>query len=345
MNDLKNNIKPIGEFLAGELVTIPGVVALCSGDYIVEVYALNWYEEISVTLTAEDAIAFKNTFNENAQIWVKVKLPAACSDPEHGVNYVTASGGETCFQFCSLPVAGCNQEDSEGPQTLIFDGVNELLAGDNWPAVNFERDQAFSINACINKTTSAGNSTIISKRNDAAGFFAGWQFLVSGGLLRVIVGRSSPNNYKDTQGTNLFVNDGNCHNVMITVNATRFANGIKIFVDGVKDTEAINSDTALVDIAPINVARLLIAAFEGGLQFPGEINKVIVWNSEVSVADALSITSGAVDGVNIDSGNIVVNYNANDLIWNGSEFDVNVGTSLDMQSENMEEIDKTDLIC
>ncbi len=107
MNDLNNNVKPVGDYLAGSTVTIPGIVALCSGDYVVEVYALQWYEEITITLNLNDPIAFENTFNENAQIWVKIKLPAGCSDPDHGVNYVTASGGETCFQFCSLP-ADCD---------------------------------------------------------------------------------------------------------------------------------------------------------------------------------------------------------------------------------------------
>ena len=344
MNNLKNTIAEIGEFQINETVTIPGIVAPCSGEYTFLLDGPLWPEEFTKTFNLNDSITFVNSLNENAIYTLKIKLPGACTDSPHGVNYLTTANGQNCFKFCSLPVIGCNQEDSEGPQSLLFDGVNELLAGDNWPGVNFERNEAFSINACI-KTTSAGNATIISKRNDAPGFFAGWQFLVSGGLLRVIVGRSSPNNYKDTQGTNLFVNDGNCHNVMITVNATRFANGIKLFVDGVKDTEAINSDTALVDIAPINVARLLIAAFEGGLQFPGEINKVIVWNSEVSVSDALDITAGTVEGANVDQGNIVVNYNANDLVWNGNEFDVNVGPGLDMETENMEEVDKINLQC
>jgi len=88
----------LGCYLAGDDIEF-GINALCDGTFTFEVSRRGLTERIEIDFTAGDPLILPNTFDENGEIKVKIKLPAACADPENGVSYVTARRGQCCFKF------------------------------------------------------------------------------------------------------------------------------------------------------------------------------------------------------------------------------------------------------
>ncbi len=93
----------IGSFNTNETITIPGILALTSGDYTFEIWGNGTKSEETVSLTAEDSLEIVNTFKEGSCFSIKVKLPEADQDADHGIVYLTDTQGNVCFEFCSVP--------------------------------------------------------------------------------------------------------------------------------------------------------------------------------------------------------------------------------------------------
>ncbi len=224
-----------------------------------------------------------------------------------------------------------------GRHSLVFDGVDEQLRGGDW--ANFERNDVYSVFARINTT---GGGTIASRR-DVSPKFRGWQFSVSSGVLRLIHGKNAPVEAKDVRGNDT-VNDGSCHDVMVTVSASSAASSIKMWVDGDVQVNTVLSDDADTDIAALNAADFMIGATEFGANFDGNIDKVIVWDVQVSDSDAADITAMNKMPEAVNSSDIIINYNSSNAAWDGSKFTAGV-TAGTMESENMEETDKIISLC
>lgn len=93
----------IGSYLKNEVITIPGILAISTGDFTFEIWGNGTKSEETVSLTIEDPLTITNTFKEGSCFSLKVKLPAASQDIDHGVVYATDSQGNVCFDFCSIP--------------------------------------------------------------------------------------------------------------------------------------------------------------------------------------------------------------------------------------------------
>lgn len=93
----------IGSFNPDEIITIPGILALSTGDYTFDIWGNGTKSEEVVSLTIEDPLTIINTFKEGSCFALKVKLPTADQDVAHGIVYVTDNQGNVCFEFCSVP--------------------------------------------------------------------------------------------------------------------------------------------------------------------------------------------------------------------------------------------------
>ena len=103
-----NDCLDLGCYLAGEEIDF-GISALCDGNFIFEVSRRGLTEKIEVAFSAGDPLILPNTFDEHGEIKVKIKLPAACAEPESGVSYVTGRRGACCFKFKNeVPLCGAS---------------------------------------------------------------------------------------------------------------------------------------------------------------------------------------------------------------------------------------------
>ena len=88
--------KDLGCFAYNENIDF-GFVNACPGDadFTFQIWNNGSFLESVVTFGTGEQIVLPYTFNENADVMIKIKLPSCYVMP--GVNYATSSDGACCF--------------------------------------------------------------------------------------------------------------------------------------------------------------------------------------------------------------------------------------------------------
>jgi len=102
---LCNCSKDLGCFLPGQDINF-GVNAFCTGEYTFEVWSRGLPVLVLVEFEVGDPIVLPNTFTEQGETTIKIKVPGDCGRPE-GFEYITTTDGACQFKFKSL-VSTCS---------------------------------------------------------------------------------------------------------------------------------------------------------------------------------------------------------------------------------------------
>jgi hypothetical protein len=92
--------KDLGCFLPGDEISF-GIEAFCSGDYTFEVWARGLMVREVVAFEAGDELKLPNTFTEDGETTIKIKIPEDCATIP-GFNYITTPDGACQFKFKSI---------------------------------------------------------------------------------------------------------------------------------------------------------------------------------------------------------------------------------------------------
>lgn len=160
---------------------------------------------------------------------------------------------------------------------LLFDGVNEYVDCGN--IANWERSQAFSVEAWINTSFSGAGQGIICKFKSPAPAVKGWEFAIhSDGRLRFGLFSSSSSRFLVFSVPT--VNDGDWYHVVATYDGSSDGNNVNLYIDGslVSKTVLYNNLTASI----IHTDPCKIGARREGFYFDGKIDEAIIYEREIT---------------------------------------------------------------
>ncbi len=93
----------IGSYTTNEVITIPGIVAIATGNFTFEIWGNGTKSEEIQAFNLDDPLTITNTFKEGSCFGIKIKFPPGEIDATHGKVYATDNQGNICFEFCSVP--------------------------------------------------------------------------------------------------------------------------------------------------------------------------------------------------------------------------------------------------
>jgi len=187
-------------------------------------------------------------------------------------------------------------------QSVVLDGINEYLDVGDVSELQFDRLDAFSTSVWF-KTTSTGVCQLYSKREQNSpyryrGYGAAFRGSVTPNELRIDFSSDDRIDngieilYFSDPGT---WNDGEWHHFVMTKDATGTAAGVKVYIDGVEQTPAVQYDT-LTDTMQVPLPFLWgVRGQPGGVlskYFSGGLDEGSVWNKELSLAEVTEVWNG-----------------------------------------------------
>lgn len=197
-----------------------------------------------------------------------------------------------------------------GLQSVLLDGTNDLISipDDNvFSFGNGSTDGAFSVSAWIKIREVTGiYFPIFAKRDDGNTDYE-WVFdITSAGHLRIILfsGNSSANQIYARSSDNHDAYEGAWIHVLATYDGGSDKSGLKVYRNGVNDTDFSFEFGTYVAMSNTS-APLLLGSF--GTQFAdGRISEMCLWSSELTAANVTSLyNSGTpIDSSTIDSANV-----------------------------------------
>ena len=164
-----------------------------------------------------------------------------------------------------------------------FDGINDYVnCGD---MANFERTDAFSVEAWINTTQydSVYAGVIVSRIQTSSN--RGWIADIFKGQIRFILINLYPTNGISAK-TTLTFNNGNWHHIVCTYDGSSTSVGIHIWVDGTNQT---GSRAGNLTGTILNSGRALIGHRDDvvGHWYQGKIDEVAIYNLVLSASEIL----------------------------------------------------------
>jgi hypothetical protein len=192
-----------------------------------------------------------------------------------------------------------------GDDALDFDGTDDYATIADDASIDLERTDAFSIYAWVKPATSK-NQSIVAKRDSAANAYRGYEFwLRSDNKLSMILNGNSGNLiYVHSNET---VTNGDQNFVVMTYDGSSTAAGVKLYIDGVLQSNTINNNnlsTTIVNNIPLRIGT----REQGDLDFDGSIDNVILYDdvrTDEEIASDYALFAGG-SGV----GNIIDTQNA-----------------------------------
>lgn len=168
-----------------------------------------------------------------------------------------------------------NQGGIAGGKAMRFNGTNGYITMGDVAA--FEFTGTFTLEAWVRIST-LGNFILSKSLSSTAGYFLGvtgsgaFQFFAATGAAAQIFSTTTP----------LAYNDGRLHHVVGTWDGTTNANGVKLYVDGVRVVQT----TAGAGTPAQNAAPFLIGAWDTtpALFFGGVIDDVAIYSSALTAA-------------------------------------------------------------
>lgn len=158
---------------------------------------------------------------------------------------------------------------------LQFDGSNEYV---NMGSIaSFEKTDAFSLECWFNEDASPRGRMLVTKRIGSLGWSVHTR---SDGMIAFFMGTDS-SNFLQARTTATFA-AATWHHVVVTHDGSGTFAGMKIYVNGSLATLTDFSSGTVSTI--INGGTAQIAALNGGTNFSGIIDEVVIYDSEVNAA-------------------------------------------------------------
>ncbi|HYL57485.1 MAG TPA: LamG-like jellyroll fold domain-containing protein [Candidatus Acidoferrales bacterium] len=201
-------------------------------------------------------------------------------------------------------------------QAFHFDRTtSQFVQAPNASNLSFDRTNSFSIDAWVRTSETAHNMFIASKEDNASPFH-GYGLAISNGeapacdasnataagagqlvgFLDGSVSSSCPPDFYISVRGGTHLNDGNLHHVAMTYDGSSTAAGVKLYVDGVEETEVVQEDT-LGTHSITNSAHFTIGSRDaGGVPFNGDVDEVEVADSELSASEVQAIFNAGTAG-------------------------------------------------
>jgi hypothetical protein len=147
----------------------------------------------------------------------------------------------------------------------------------------FERTDVFSCEAWIYSTDLSVNRGIVSKLETAPNY-KGWSFVIlSTGKLRVQLISAYATNALLVQGsTTLLIN--NWYHVVMTYDGSSSPTGIKMYVNGVLQTNTTDQNNLSASIVTTNPLYIGMGS-NGGVSFLGKIDEVVIYNKVLDLVE------------------------------------------------------------
>ncbi len=277
--------------------------------------------EYQLTITSVDFL-FETVFSEfdlaDAQQLEKAPL-------SHFRFNVTIQMPETCPTPSLVPpVTTC--------QSLLFDGVNELIQLPVNSAFDLENTFSFSFEAWVKLGNIIGFKSLFRKYD--AGINRGYFLIINGNEIRMDLQNNAGINGSIVESVGAGMIVGQWYHIVGTYDGSNDANNINLYLDGVLQAKTIVANTLTGTI--INTSQLNI----GGdlLYFNGNIAKARAWNVELTSVQAAALyNGGTILTPPVQSANLIVDTDIDNATF-GAQWDIPdlTGITTGYTSVNME---------
>jgi RHS repeat-associated protein len=267
-----------------------------------------------LSLTAERARLYVDDRLE-ADNWSGPYRDAVVSDQPVGYWRLGESAGATAAgdsagsnpgSYAAGTTAGQSGALTGDPDTAaLFNGTSAGVSVPDATSLDFERNQAFTMEAWVKTTQSTG---ILVSKVEMSGSCAckGYEMFVNSGVLRAHVSAlyASSTNSIIIDGTKQ-INDGRWHHVAVTSVGSSTASGITLFVDGVSDAKRVVRDNLSSSI--LNNATLTIGSRQATYPLNGTIDEAAVYptalpSSQIAAHYAASEYTTSISSLNTIDG-------------------------------------------
>ncbi len=170
-----------------------------------------------------------------------------------------------------------------------FDGVNDYIEIPNEANFDFERTNSFSACSWIRlKTVTPTSQTIISKLDGSAPY-PGWEFNAydgsgaSDGLQVYLLNHFANNNYISVYADNI-LSPNNWYHACFTYNGSVTASGVKIYLNGVKQTTTVAKDNlsaSILNNKPVQIGIRDVSS----IPLNGVIDEVYIFNYSLDASE------------------------------------------------------------
>ena len=170
---------------------------------------------------------------------------------------------------------------------LQFDGTSGYVDLGSSNAFNFQANQAFSVSFWIN-STDTNEPMIVGKGEGFLGHNAtGWSIFTYSGYLyfQLNAGVKSASDELQAWDLSTPICNGLWHHVTVTYDGSKTASGTRFYIDGVAQTLGTDSNDLWANAIHSNVDATIGAAPAGSSYFSGELQQVLLFNTQISEAE------------------------------------------------------------
>jgi len=246
----------------------------------------------------------------------------------------------------NVDTSGMSYAAGKFDNAISFDGTDDYIDVANESNFDFERTDAFSLEAWIYPASSAsGNDTIIGK-HDGNPNYRGYILYRNDtdNLYFILRNDNGSGNKIDILSTNNMVTTGSWHHVVVTYDGSSTGAGVLMYVDGTLQTKNIVTDNLTGTI--LNDLNLHIGDRNDSTthRFEGLIDEVAVWNTELNAAMiqaqyerglAMDTTTNNNDGQILGPISTTGNTNLNEaLLFDGVDDYVDIGDLTGTEGNN-----------
>jgi hypothetical protein len=207
--------------------------------------------------------------------------------------------------------------------SLSFNGTNETLSIANESNFDFERTDAFSIEAWVNPASGYTYIPIFDKLDSSAPL-SGYEFRVGwasgdGKFYTLLCNNYAGENRITKFSTNAVVTTGVWNHVVMTKSTASNAAGITFYVNGVAITDTTTTFDGLTASMKNNITPYIASRNNASLFGKANIDEVVVYNKTLSAAEVLASYNS---GVGLD-------HTSTTNVVGGWHFDDGTGTTAD----------------
>lgn len=225
--------------------------------------------------------------------------------------------------------------------SLNFDGANDYVDCGNASALNFDKDDAFSLSVWV-KPSNVTNYRMLVTKKGVNGTDPGYQWFMLGDVMYFDFVNSFTGN-KYIRVTKSFAYNwtvGTWYHFVVTYDGSEAASGVSFYRDG-SALSSLTTNMDGLDAATTNSTSVTLGSRQNQLYFAGNMDEVAIFNSELSASDVSSIYNSGTPKDESSTSNLVGYWRMGDgdtypTITDNSS-NSNDGTMTNMASGDIEE--------